>query len=714
MTVKRITLITLIALSILALALALPYCASGTPDPTLAPGVAIGHQPAPSLLEIATGQDQYVGSPSITILADGTYIASHDVFGRGSSQDTSGITKIYRSTDRGNHWTQTAVLEGQFWSTVFAHNDALYVFGYAHRSGNIVIRKSLDSGFTWTTPSNENNGLLRTGKFGGTSNCPVIHDGRIWISQSTRLMSAPVNADLLRADSWTLSKGVSQDKQWLGGNFTFWSEGQVVASPKEGVVVLPKVNQIPCTAILRAESPARLSFNPETDFAAVPGVEKKFGAVYDPVSEHFYICSNPVLPAHKDDWRYGTRPAMIRNAAALLSSADLHHWRVEKFFLYSPDMHHEAFQYFNFVIDGNDLAVVSRTSFKIGGHKPPRGHDSNLMTFHRIPNFREAAPVHDLEIDGDHIVRYEQTQYERMPLGVFARELPYAGKELHRPVGLAQDEAGDVYIQEEGGRVLKFDAAGNFLEIAPQSPPLLFEKSLFNMRRPAPGLCSWTGAISRAWDEPANWFYWGRPDTPAETALFGTAGDVREPVLLDQIFRVKGLRFQTLSGVTVAGQGSLIIDAVDGEGTLEVVCGGHALQLPILLFSPTRLRITSSAELVFEGSFDLGGQNLTLDGPESPMINGPFKMNGGKLVTIPGHPIRLGNPSQATFDGTLEVILLEGKVFKAGDSYQVLDFTRPPSARFRAIDLPVLPAGLAWDTTALYTNGSITVRQVGS
>lgn len=714
MTAKRITLITLIAVSILILALAIPHCASGTPDPSLAPGVAIGHQPAPSLLAIATGRDQYVGSPSITILADGTYIASHDVFGRGSSQDTSGITKIYRSTDRGNHWTQTVTLEGQFWSTVFAHKDALYVFGYAHRSGNIIIRKSVDSGFTWTTPSNENSGLLRTGRFGGTPNAPVLHGGRLWIAQSTRLMSAPEDADLLRADSWTLAKGLTQDTHWLDGNFTFWSEGQVAASPKEGVVMLPKVNQLPYTAILRAESPVNLSFNAETDFAAVPGVEKKFGVVYDPVSDRFYICSNPVLPVHKDDWRYGSRPALIRNAAALLSSADLHHWRVEKFFLYSPDMHHEAFQYFNFVIDGNDLAVVSRTSFKIGGHKPPRGHDSNLMTFHRIPNFREAAPVHDLEIEGGNVVRYEQTQYERMPLGAFAPDTPYDGKSLNKPVALAQDEAGDVYIREEGGRILKFDAAGNFLETVSDSPPLLFEESLFNMRQPAAGLCSWTGTISRTWEEPGNWYYWGRPDTPEETVLFGADSNAGEAVTLEHIFQVKGLRFQCPSGVTVSGHGSIIINADDGEGTLEVVRGRHALGIKTVLFSPVHVQVAADAGLVFEGSLDLGGQTFTIDGPESPLIKGPLKMGGGRLAAPLGRPILLGDTPQTLFDGTLVLAATQEQSFAPGEQYPVLHFTRPPSARFRTLDLPPLPAGLEWDSTALYTEGSIAVRQTGS
>ena len=43
------------------------------------PGVVIDHVPASSKC--------YVGSPSIAILADGTLVASHDLFGPGSGDD---------------------------------------------------------------------------------------------------------------------------------------------------------------------------------------------------------------------------------------------------------------------------------------------------------------------------------------------------------------------------------------------------------------------------------------------------------------------------------------------------------------------------------------------------------------------------------------------------------------------------------------------------
>ena len=73
---------------------------------TLPPGVVIHNAPAIS--------HEYIGSPSIVIMPDGTYIASHDYFGKKLSD-----TYIYRSGDRGNSWTPIAKLESLTWATLF-------------------------------------------------------------------------------------------------------------------------------------------------------------------------------------------------------------------------------------------------------------------------------------------------------------------------------------------------------------------------------------------------------------------------------------------------------------------------------------------------------------------------------------------------------------------------------------------------------------------
>ena len=692
----------------LGLGLAGVQCGVGAPDAGRAPGVVIGHQPAPSLLELILGRAQYVGSPSIAILPNGAYVASHDLFGRGSSQDTSGVTKVYRSSDRGATWTPAATLEGQFWSKVFVHNGGLFIFGYTAKGGNIVIRKSTDGGYTWTLPIDGESGLLKSGRYGGTPNRPVIYEGRLWIGQSTRLMSAPVDSNLLKAASWTLSKTVSQDTSWLSGRFKFWSEGQVTASPAEGVVLLPKVNQLPYTALLRAETPRSLHFDPYLDFVDLPGGEKKFGAAYDAVSGRYYVCNNPVLPAHKDDWRLREKPGMIRNTAALLSSKDLYHWNVEKIFLYSPDLYHEAFQYLNFEFDGDDLAVISRTAFVVGRHKPPRGHDSNLMTFHRIRDFRTVSPDHEIEIDrgGNRVLRYERTQHERAPLGAFPLGSHFDGTPLKDPTGLAQDRDGRVYILEQGGRILQFDAAGNFLGLA-ASAPIPFDDGRLSVEQPAAGERSWTGADSNSWREPTNWYYWGRPDTPEELAIFGSASVADATIALDSVFRIKGIRCHNTAGYTVAGGGELVIGAAGSDGVFEVMRGQHTIQVPITLGSHARVHIESGAGLSVEGPLDLDGETLISSGPGLLKMSGPFSMGNGRLVLSAGRPVAFGDSASPLLDGTLELRLPEDVTPALGDRFDLLDFTPPLGDTFDDVKLPDLAGGLAWNTAMLYTTGVV-------
>ncbi|HPO12348.1 MAG TPA: sialidase family protein [Candidatus Hydrogenedentes bacterium] len=708
MNAKTIAGGAVLVLFVLGLLLAGPRCRVGLPDVSKAPGVVIGHQPSPSLLARALGQAQYVGSPSIAMLPDGACIASHDLFGRGSSQDTSGVTKVFRSTDKGATWRHTATLEGQFWSTVFVHNGGLFILGYTGKGGDIVIRSSTDGGFTWTTPIDGESGLIKEGRFGGTPNRPVVYEDRLWIGQSSRLMSAPVDSDLLRAASWTLSKPVAQDKHWLGGRFTFWSEGQAVVSPAAGVVLLPKVNQLPYTALLRSDTPKALRFDPYLDFVELPGAEKKFGAAYDAVSGKYYICSNPVLPAHRNDWWLRDTPALIRNCAALLSSSDLHHWSVEKIFLYSPDVYHAAFQYLNFEFDGDDLAVISRTAFVIGGHKPPRGHDSNLMTFHRIRDFRHAAPDHELEIEGNRVLRYERTQCERAPLGVFTLGAHFDGAPLQHPAELAQDTGGQVYVREQGGRILRFDAAGNYLGLS-ASAPVSFAGRRLSITQPHAGERSWTGGCSDAWGEPSNWYYWGRPDTPEELAIFGSASVTGASITIDLPFRIKGIRFCNVGSYTLAGPGELTIGAPDSEGRFEVVQGRHTLRAPIHLSGPAYVHIDSGAGLSIEGPLHVDGTSLLFSGEGSLELRGLFSLGNGRLILYAGQPVVFGDSVEVQLNGTLEVRLPDGVTPALGDRFNLFNAAAPLSGAFDHVELPRLANGLAWNTAMLYTTGVIEV-----
>jgi len=353
------------------------------------PGTVVHQLPIPSLWERVRGRAVYTASPSIVVAPTGEYLISSNLFGRGSKAHVSGTTFIHRSCDKGETWHLLTILHDMKRGSLFSFNGAIYIWGYTAAPGVIVIRRSNDGGHTWTMPIDAQNGLLRSGMFGGTPCVPVVHDGRLWLTVGgKRVMSAPVDADLLRADVWTLSGAANTKKGPLGDGLTV-TEAQIVAAPHTGVVLLPKIGGHPYTVLLRVgDKPSAVRDPRPIDWVRFPGGEKKFAATYDPESATFYALSNPVLPEFA---KSGWPPELIRNTLVLLSSKDLRDWRNERIVLHSPNVDYEAFQYPAFAIDGDDLLIALRTAFAVGGRKPPRGHDSNLITFFRVQQFRSSS-----------------------------------------------------------------------------------------------------------------------------------------------------------------------------------------------------------------------------------------------------------------------------------------------------------------------------------
>ena len=98
-------------------------------DDSKVPGVVLAHSPASS--------GEYIGSPSVVVLEDGTYLASHDFFGPGTNFDRYAI---YRSDDQGVTWSHVTDMIGQWWSTLFTHRGDLYTIGTTREYGYAVIR----------------------------------------------------------------------------------------------------------------------------------------------------------------------------------------------------------------------------------------------------------------------------------------------------------------------------------------------------------------------------------------------------------------------------------------------------------------------------------------------------------------------------------------------------------------------------------------------
>jgi hypothetical protein len=214
------------------------------PDGASVPGVVITHSPASSR--------QYIGSPGIAVAREGVYLAKCDLFGPGTTEHVRATSRVFRSGDGGQSWEQTAEIDGLFWASLFMHRGAAYLFGTDRHHGHVVILRSDDEGRTWTQPRDARSGLLAEGLY-HTAPVPVVeHAGRLWRAvedasngpkwgerYSALMMSAPVDANLLDAASWTRSNMLTRDANWLGGQFGGWLEGNAVVTPEGKIAPSP-------------------------------------------------------------------------------------------------------------------------------------------------------------------------------------------------------------------------------------------------------------------------------------------------------------------------------------------------------------------------------------------------------------------------------------------------------------------------------------------
>lgn len=362
------------------------------------PGTVVCYQPAST--------QKYIGSPSLAILPNGDYVASHDFFGPQSSEWQQAVTTIYRSGNKGKSWKKISTVNGAFWSSLFVHKGDLYLLGPDRHHGTVLIRKSTNGGKTWTQPTNKQNGVILTGEFHGAPMPVVEHNGRLWRPMETAhgpelvwgkrygamVMSAPVDADLMDAKSWQTSSVLLYDSTYLTGNFTGWLEGNFVVG-KDGqqwniLRVDDKTTHDEKAAMVNISNDGKkLSFDPKTGFIPFDGGSKKFVIKYDPESDYYYTLVNPI-PEKFREQHPKRNPSSFRNVLTLRKSKDLIHWEDVQVILEHEDVLKHGFQYVDWLFDGNDMIVLCRTAYNDGKDDAKNNHDANFLTFHRIEDFR--------------------------------------------------------------------------------------------------------------------------------------------------------------------------------------------------------------------------------------------------------------------------------------------------------------------------------------
>ena len=329
---------------------------------------------------------RYIGSPSIARLPDGGLVASHDLFGSG----TTDLTRMFRSDDGGASWRHTADVDGAFWGKLFVHEAALYLLACSRRFGDLVLHRSGDGGATWQTPV-----VLAEGTYHKAPMPVLTHNGRLWTCIELKqgrwaaeyaavVLSAPVDADLMDPRAWRFSAPLPYDPAWRPPDITVAQgadgllEGNAVVGPQGRLLNVLRYHIAPsfgkALVLSIAADGTALTFDRVIDFY---GGMTKFTIRRHPETGVYWSLVNRVTAPQQ--------PAM-RNVLTLVRSRDLDSWTLVRDVLRDDNEtapRYVGFQYVDWLFDGNDIIAVSRTAFNGARNY----HDANHLTFHRVRDF---------------------------------------------------------------------------------------------------------------------------------------------------------------------------------------------------------------------------------------------------------------------------------------------------------------------------------------
>jgi len=383
----------------------------GKDSHVVASEVVIAESPAPDSVFLYT--------PGIVEGFDGRLVVSVDYGGPGTSvldgprsdfgdYKSGNQIRVLLSDDNGKTWRETSSRIPMMHEILFKAGKSLYMIGH---SGRLLITRSDDNGETWSEPS-----VLCPEPRWHQSCTPVdIHDGKVtlvyekWVSDGHPwpgvgpvLMQAKVDDDLTEASSWKFSDLYNPDEDMEASRpsgipltdpgkagiletnvIRVYDEKNPFYDPSgKSVVLMMRASVgLPDIGVMMrgVEKPdgslavEKLTKNGrEMYFAHIPGADLKFYVVYDPESRLYWLLHSQM------DGRMN-----YRRRLALSYSPDLLKWTFAGLVAVGP-ADNAARHYASMIIHGDDLLIVSRS----GDELARNSHDGNLVTFHRVKDFR--------------------------------------------------------------------------------------------------------------------------------------------------------------------------------------------------------------------------------------------------------------------------------------------------------------------------------------
>ncbi len=162
---------------------------------------------------------------------------------------------------------------------------------------------------------------------------------------------------------------------------------------------------------------------------------------------------------------------------------------------------------------------------------------------------------------------------------------------------------------------------------------------------------TWTwdaGGTDNLWTTVANWNQNKIPDQKNPTLQFGTAGSARLTPEMNQAWTVGNITFSSgAPSYTLNGNNNLSLSVIVANQSVNT----ETINSPILLTKNVKF-YAPSGDLVFNGTVDNQGHQLTVDGAFDVAINGVISGSGGLLKDGAG-TLTLGGAN--SFTGPIQV-----------------------------------------------------------
>ena len=370
-------------------------------------------------------QNLYCYTPWLDWGFNNRLVASFDIAGAALKNETgpksekgdygSNQMRIFISDDCGETWKETGRLP-MLHARVFAAGKCLYALGHG---GKLLISKSCDNGESWSEPA-----VLNSEMVWHQSACGYERvDGKIWITMEKVpyadhwqggdpvLMCADENSDLTRVENWKFSNllkfediaphyakqapGGAEGYAYLESNVVFQRDetsefyGKFLIFLRSNRCLFPDTAHIITGGEKEDGSIFLDTVSDKLFYMPFPGGEMKFQVIYDEKSSLYWLIASHCVCSTfaKDDALHPeVRRYSERNRLELFYSRNCFDWSSAGVVACGKS-HLESRHYASLLPVGDDLLVLSRS----GDSDAKNCHDTDLITLHKVKNFRELA-----------------------------------------------------------------------------------------------------------------------------------------------------------------------------------------------------------------------------------------------------------------------------------------------------------------------------------